>query len=129
MLIRGLAKKLAEIEMEELMKCKGQIFRASVSSYGGVYEDKRWNRSDIKIGFRTELRRMKTLSCPGCNHCGYLFDLLYEININDFPVEGIEKCEHKKLYKLVGVFSPDHFHSDAELDGLQFQEVLKPEKA
>lgn len=85
--------------------CKGQIFRANVSQYCSEYSRGK-NAGDVVIGFAVRLRRMKTLSCQGCEKCGWMFDYIGEINDDDFSVEGIDKAEGGKLYQLEGVFSP-----------------------
>jgi hypothetical protein len=71
-------------------ECKGQIYKASVSSFIGA-------QGDVvdKIVFRPQKRK----SCSGCDQCGYLLDDLREAIACDIfifpknPVQG-------KLYKL-----------------------------
>lgn len=77
-----------EIE-HQVDKCKGVIFKADV----GYFQTKRGFASSFRMNI------MKRMSCPGCYVCGWLDEQLGEIS-NDWPVIGIQKVEHGKLYRL-----------------------------
>lgn len=49
--------------------------------------------------FSVRLNKVKKLSCPGCAYCGAIEDDLSNIGV-DWPIIGIEACEHGKLYTI-----------------------------
>jgi hypothetical protein len=102
--------------------CPGQLFRADRSEF---FSPQQGARPDT-LGVTIRLRRLKRLSCPGCDQCAYLFDILPEVDMNDFPVDGIETVEHGRLYEVYGRFSPVGNimpGADEELDGLAIREI------
>ena len=71
-------------------ECKGQIYKASVSSFIGA-------QGDVvdKIVFRPQKRK----SCPGCDQCGWAADDVREsIACGTFIFPG--EVEHNRLYVL-----------------------------
>ena len=85
------AMALTEVDtLATILECKGQIYKASMSSFIGSHGD-----IVDKMVFRPQKRK----SCPGCDQCGYLLDDMREaIACGTFifpnnPVQG-------KLYML-----------------------------
>jgi hypothetical protein len=71
--------------------CIGKTYRGKVSTYidksGIIHKD-------------YSLKLLKKKSCKGCKECGYdVKDLANDTGIND-AIEGMEKIEDGKLYKL-----------------------------
>ena len=80
------------LDLEEtaiLEMCQGAVFRANVSNC----------LTKSGFGFFVRLNKIKKLSCPGCNKCGWQDDNFAEVN-NDWPIINIEKAEHGKLYTI-----------------------------
>ncbi|MCD6199292.1 MAG: hypothetical protein J7K15_12135 [Deltaproteobacteria bacterium] len=69
--------------------CKGQVYRASVNHYA----------TDKEIVFTVRLRKLKKLSCDGCEFCGWLNEALGEVDA-DWSIGGICNVEHGKIYTL-----------------------------
>ena len=117
------------LKLEDPVECKGVIFRARVSQYSLTYKSPS-NFGVLSINFRVQLRKLKRKSCPGCEHCGWIYDLLDEIDMEENYIQGIESAEDQKLYTIVPVYS----YSDSmmmghpELDYLELQEVKDDEK-
>ena len=98
--------------------CNGQIFRASASEYYS-----QGPADDISFGYRVKLRRMVSMSCPGCEKCGWLFEYFTEVNIDDLHINGIENAEDGQLYEITGSFSG--YGEDADFDGLSIRKVKR----
>ena len=71
---------MIELHPEALIKkdikdemCRGLTFRALRTQHYFIDDHKRiiWTE-------RSTMRQIKTLSCPGCRHCGYLHEYLNE---------------------------------------------------
>lgn len=77
---------------EPISRCNGSIFRAEVQHF----------QTKRGFGFKTKLQRLKKYSCSGCLVCGYEDENFSEVG-NDFPIEGIEALQHKKLYSITTV--------------------------
>lgn len=73
--------------------CKGIIYKAEVS----LFQTKRG------IGYTIRLNEAKKLSCPGCSICNFKrgYDSgLSEIDVDDWPIIGIENVKNGKYYTL-----------------------------
>ena len=55
-------------------KCKGLIFR---------YTSESWIGSQGDVNYSKRMRHIKSLSCPGCDQCGWMWDDLGEEIAND----------------------------------------------
>ena len=66
-------------------QCKGLVFRCEITT---------WVGKDNDVNFRERYRFIKSMSCEGCDQCGYLWDDIRE----DIPI--IHNGEHGKLYTL-----------------------------
>lgn len=95
------------------MACKGWLFRADVSQYFSRSKHKR-TYGKMTIGHAVRLRHLKRTSCHGCPQCGWMDEYL-EDTVGDLPVDGIEECEHGKIYELKGAFSGTG--EDVEFEG------------
>lgn len=71
-------------------KCRGIVYRADVQHC----------KTERGVMFSVRLNKMKRMSCPGCERCAYLEDDLGEIDPVHWPVIGIEKAEHGRLYTI-----------------------------
>ncbi len=67
--------------------CKGLYYRASCSSYGDLEQ----------IGERVRLRLLKRRSCPGCDNCWGIIEILKEYIACDTPPD-LSRIEHGKIY-------------------------------
>ena len=79
-----------KLTSDDKESCNGIIYKADVqhcSTARGVL-------------FSIRLNKMKRLSCPGCKQCGFIEDDLGMVSLI-WPIIGIEKAEHNKLYALV----------------------------
>ena len=72
-------------------RCKGVVFKADVQHC----------RTKRGIMFSVRLNQIKSLSCPGCSKCGWVWDDLDNIS-SDYAIQGIESAEHGGLYILGG---------------------------
>lgn len=112
--IMNVGELLKAMEGFDNNSCNGHIFRADCSQY--------YNPDRQVVGQSIKLCRLKRLSCPGCDRCGYLYDLLDDIG--EDPIEGIESAEHGLVYELYGVFSPaGTFDLEPEYEGLAIREI------
>lgn len=99
-----------------MMECKGLFFRGQRSSYlsqHGSFEE------------RTSLRLLKSHSCPGCDNCGDIMDIISESGMvsEDFDFSNIQ---NGKKYKLsISVSGTCGYYGDdcMEIDNLEFNEV------
>ena len=102
-------------------KCKGVIFRADVQNF----------QTQKGMGFSVRLNKMKRLSCKGCMECGGLESYFGEIS-NEWPIVGIEKVEHGKLYSLQVVNIEKDFESGIvdgwDLGLVEYKEEKEDEK-
>ena len=71
------------------MSCKGRVFKADVSHC----------RTKKGVLFCVRLNELKRKSCSGCPECGWIDDSFGELS-SDWPILGIEKAEHGKLYRI-----------------------------
>lgn len=76
-------------QVDDEVKCRGVYFR------GSVYEG--WDGRTYSSIIRLKL--LKRMSCPGCEHCGWIYDQLHEVG-PDWPLVGIEKVEDGKIYTI-----------------------------
>lgn len=110
-------------------KCKGVLFRASVSHYSNEYERGR-NAGQINIGYNIKLVRLKKHSCPGCDLCGWIYEILPEIDLDTFSIDNITDVKNKRVYQLKGSFSGSGLlgfaQVDVDLDYLYLEEVKEP---
>jgi len=71
-------------------KCKGVVYKADVQHC----------KTQRGVLFSVRLNKMKRLSCPGCEQCGFLEDDLGEIDPKHWPIIGIATVEPGKLYTI-----------------------------
>jgi len=84
---------LNEMYNDTKPKCKGIVFRASVSQWMSVQRD---------INFKKQLRVLKRKSCPGCEQCHWLWDDLSERMSEFYPQDSIiADVEDGKLYTII----------------------------
>lgn len=108
--------KLNQLEKMEFKKienkCKGVIVRGNVTHFHSWVSNTRFR---IVKTFQVTYQKKK--SCPGCEHCGFIRELIEEIGI-DNEVENMEDIEHDKLYDLIvevdGADEPDFWLSLSE---------------
>jgi len=101
-----------------MMECKGLFFRGARSTYlsqHGSFEE------------RTSLRKLKSHSCPGCEICEDVMDIIRESGIiNDcFNFSNIQYGKKYKLNISCSGGEGDGFycHDTTEIDHLEFNEV------
>lgn len=99
---------------EEKNACKGVIMRANVSHFSSFVSNTRFQ---IKKTFQLTFQKKK--SCPGCEYCSFIHELVQEINIFN-EVENFEDIEHGKLYDLI-------VENDGDNDGYWLS-VIESEK-
>ena len=85
--------------------CQGIVVRAIVNHTYVSYPKKSIERFNCNI----QLNVLRRKSCKGCEQCGGIWDAMPEVS-DDWPIEGIEDCSHKKLYKLVPVGYEEDWH-------------------
>lgn len=69
----------------------GLVFKASVKNV---------RTSDNGFCFKVALKHLKNKSCSGCENCGWLHDVVQEVN-ESWPIIGLESCEDGELYTIV----------------------------
>jgi hypothetical protein len=115
--------KLKEVQAAKEKTCKGYIVRATVNDFYHVVSSGR-NQGDQRIGSHITLRRLKRDSCAGCEECGWMEEVLNDIN-EGFQINGINEVEHGKKYSIEANWTPCgmDYMGDVESDGFYLVEV------
>lgn len=71
-------------------KCSGVVYKADVQHC----------KTQRGVLFSVRLNKMKRLSCPGCEYCGFLEDDLSEIDPKYWSIIDIATAEPGKLYTI-----------------------------
>ena len=71
-------------------KCRGAIFKGDVQHC----------KTERGVLYSIRLNKMQRLSCKGCEQCMAAEDEFGEIDPEHWPILGIEKVKHGKLYTI-----------------------------
>ena len=73
-----------------MKECKGLIYRGNVSLC----------QTNRGVLFQIRLNELKRKSCSGCPKCEFLRESLGELDINYYPLLGLEKVKQDGLYTI-----------------------------
>ena len=102
--------------VEDVEKCKGLFWRASVSSFLSSHRS---------IETRKSLRLLKRKSCTGCDQCEWIWDYIHEMICDSWGRDNdyLGEIEHGKIYTYKVNSSQGYFDQYPEIDDIEFVEV------
>lgn len=100
--------------MKAEAKCKGIVYKC--------YENLYYSNNE-SIEYKKSIRKMKSLSCKGCEKCGWESGEIKEGIAND--CFNLYSCEDGKLYRLNLITSQGFEDIYMEVDGIEFMEIKK----
>jgi len=97
------------VESENVIECKGKIYKANISKYIGKNDS---------INMKISMAPMKRLSCSGCPKCDYLFEYANE----EKDTIDLSEIENDKLYQLYYNITKWADNEEYDIDGsIQFK--------
>ena len=111
-------ERLLELEVfrdPDVKTCKGQVFRGTINNYV----------TGERIVSKYELRILKSKSCPGCECCGWLMEMMDECSQED--IIDFTNLKNGAIYKLKPKMWKDWESGNNEIDGFELVE-WKPEE-
>lgn len=101
------------VEEDKADKCKGLFWRATESQYLSSHKS---------IESRKSLRLLKSMGCPGCRFCDWMWEYITE----DLSccTDTISHIQHGKLYQFQLNGHHDSESGYYEVDGSEFVEVI-----
>lgn len=108
-----------KLEVSPKNDCKGVYCRFTVNAYLSQHNS---------IEIKKSLRKLKKLSCKGCEACCWYEEELREWVINEPNFDYLSNLKHWKIYRVIPQFEAEScnsytFNQLFEFSGFTFEEV------